>query len=228
MPSDSQQSLIKKTLALFFSGLSGELTDKLAAIVRLKKYQAGAVIFEEGSPGRGFHLVAEGRVKIHKTAPDGKEQILHILDPGEPFGEVAIFLGQGYPANAQALTAAVTLYFPREDLMGLIAANTEMALGLLAVMARRLARFTALLEAVTLKEVPSRLAAFILELAGERDRAELSLSKSQLASLLATTPETISRSLGRLKNAGLIAEEKPYIIIKDLKRLRAASEGQSI
>lgn len=227
MSSAYKPELVKTKLGQFLNGLPDELMDQLLTIVHQKKYRPGEIIFREGLPGQGFHLLAEGRVKIYKMAPDGKEQILHIINPGEPFGEAAIFLGQGYPASAQALTEAVTLYFPRQGLIRLITANAEMALGLLGVMARRLAHFAALLEAVTLKEVPARLAAFILELAAERGRAELALSKSQLASLLATTPETISRSLGRLKKAGLIAEEKPYIIIKDQNRLRAAAEGIS-
>lgn len=228
MPNLDQKGLIHQTLGNFFAGLPSELMDQLATIVRLKHYRANEVIFEENSAGEGFHMVAEGRVKIFKTTAEGKEQILHIFGPGEPFGEAAIFLGRGYPANALALSRTATLFFPRAELRRLISANAEMAFGLLGVMAQRLARFTALLEAITLKEVPARLAAFILELAQGRDRVELTLSKSQLSSLLGTTPETISRSLGRLKSSGLIAEEKPFIIVTDRRRLELAAEGLSL
>lgn len=219
------KELSAKTLAAFFEGLAPEALERLAAISRLKSYRAGEMIFERGAPGLGFHVVAEGRVKIYQTAPDGREQILHLVGPGEPFGEAAVFMGQGYPADALALTEAVTVFIPRRELLALITGQPELALGLIGLMARRLARFAALLEAVTLKEVPARLAAFILELAGSGDRAELTLSKTQLASLLGTTPETISRSLGRLKSAGLVAEEKPYLIIKDRPRLELTAEG---
>lgn len=224
-----RRQFITEALADFFSGLSEELSAQLADISSLKNYQAGEVIFEDGAPGVGFHLLAKGKVKIHKIAPDGREQILHLFGPGEPFGEVAIFTDRGYPASALALTEVTSVFIPKEALVRLISSAPEMALGLIGLMAQRLAHFTGLLEAITLKEAPARLAAFILELARKNEnRVELSLTKTQLASLLGATPETISRSLGRLKNAGLISEEKPHIIIKDRPRLEQAAMGLGI
>lgn len=209
----------------FFAGLAPEISAELAAIASLKKYRTGETIFEEGAPGTGFHLVAEGRVKIYKSSPDGREQILHLFDQGQLFGEVAIFFGRGYPASAQALGPSRTVFFPRQGLLELIGRNPDMAFALLGLMAQRLARFTVLLESVTLKEAPARLAAFILSLAGETDQAELTITKTQLASLLGSTPETISRALGRLKNQALIKEEKPRIIILDRDRLKDVADG---
>lgn len=212
----------------FFQGLDPATASDLASIAALKKYGPGEIIFDEGQPGRGFHLTAEGRVKVYRSAPDGRERILHVFGPGEPFGEAAIFLGRGYPARAEALTAVATLYFPRRKLKELLARRPEAALEMMGIMALRLNRFAGLLEAVTLKEAPARLAAFFLELAGEDGRAELKLSKGQLGSLLAASPETISRALGRLKKEGLIREDKPYIVILDRGRLaELAEEGKT-
>ncbi|MDR1044580.1 MAG: Crp/Fnr family transcriptional regulator [Candidatus Adiutrix sp.] len=211
--------------AAFFSGLEPELIEQLASIAAAKSYQAGEVVFNEGDPGLGFHLLVEGRVKIYKSSPDGKEQLLHLFGPGEPFGEVAIFLGRGYPAQAQALSDCRTAFFPREALRRLISQNPDLAFGLMAVLAQRLTRFAGLLETITLKEVPARLAAFLLDLAGTGPAAELGVSKSQLASLLGATPETISRAFGRLKSAGLISEEKTAIKITDRRRLRQVADG---
>lgn len=213
--------------AQFFQGLEPDLVGRLASIAVVKKYAVDEVIFHEGEPGLGFYLLAEGRVKIFKSNPDGKEQLLHLFGPGEPFGEVAIFAGTGYPAQARAMRDSVTLFFPRAELRRLIAENPDLAFGLMAVMAARLRRFASMLEAVTLKEVPARLAAFILSLAPQgQDRAELPFSKGQLASLLGATPETISRALARLKKAALIREEKPYIHILDRRRLTRAAVGE--
>lgn len=212
--------------AAFFQGLTSGLTAELAGIAVSKSYQAGETIFSEGDPGLGFHLVADGRVKIFKSAPDGKEQILHLFGPGEPFGEVAIFLGRGYPAQALALVRTVTIFFPRSALRDLIARNPDLAFGLLAILSQRLVRFAGLLESVTLKEVPARLAAFILDLSeGGRDQIELTVTKGQLAALLGASPETISRALGRLKNANLIREEKPLMTIVDRGRLKDVADG---
>ena len=209
----------------FFQGLGPDLIDQLASIAAFKRYQAGEIIFHQGDPGLGFHLIHQGRVKIFKSAPDGKEQILHLFGPGEPFGEVAIFLGRGYPAEAQALEGSETIFFPREALRRLIAESPDLALGLLAVLSLRLVHFSRLLESVTLKEVPARLAAFLLDSAEGGGRVELTVTKGQLASLLGATPETISRALGRLKTRGLISEEKPFITILDQDRLRDLAEG---
>lgn len=213
--------------APFFQGLDEELVRQMASIAVVKTYGSGQTIFEEDDPGLGFHLVAEGRVKIFKSAPDGKEQLLHLFGPGEPFGEVAIFAGRGYPAQALALIDTKTLFFPRTDLRRLIADNPELAFGLMAVLSERLRRFAGMLESITLKEVPARLAAFIMSLAEDgRDQVELAITKGQLASLLGATPETISRALARLKNAGLISEEKPFITIVDRRRLAEAATGR--
>lgn len=219
---------IAETIAqsAFFQGLDPTLTEQLAGVAALKKYRAGEIIFEEGDPGLGFHLVAEGRVKIFKSAPDGKEQILHLFGPGEPFGEVAIFLGRGYPARAQALAETATVFFPRASLRDLIGRNPDLAFGLMAILSLRLVRFAGLLESVTLKEVPARLAAFVLGLSPDgRAQVELTVSKGQLASLLGASPETISRALGRLKNAGLISEERPMLTILDRDRLQQVADG---
>ena len=214
--------------AAFFSGLTPELIEQLASIAVFKRYETGEIIFEEGDPGLGFHLVDKGRVKIFKSSPDGREQLLHIFGPGEPFGEVAIFLGRGYPARAQAMIESRTVFFPREALRKLIAKNPDLAFGLMAVLSQRLVRFAGLLESITLKEVPARLAAFILSSAEGRDQVELTVTKGQLASTLGATPETISRSLGRLKKAGLITERKPFLTIVDRRRLSELAEGLTV
>lgn len=211
--------------AAFFQGLGPEIVGQLASVAVMKRYLAGEVIFEEGDRGTGFHLVAEGRVKIYKMSADGREQILHIFGPGEPFGEAAVFLALSYPARALALTETATVFFPREALRRLLAQNPDIAFSMMGIMAQRLVRFAGLLESITLKEAPARLAAFILDLAGEEQSAELIITKNQIASLLGTTPETISRAFGRLKSAGLITEEKPYITILDQRRLRNAADG---
>ena len=83
-----------------FKGLPREHLEELGRIGVEKCYQKGDIIFSEGHEASGFYIVAEGRVKIFKLSLDGKEQILHIFGPGEPFGEVPVFSGSAFPANA--------------------------------------------------------------------------------------------------------------------------------
>ncbi len=95
-----------------FSGLSeGQLQD-LAMIVIDQMFRRGQTIFLEGEEGSGFYVVITGKVKVYKLSPDGKEQILHILGPGEPFAEVPVFAGQRFPANAEALEESRLFFFP--------------------------------------------------------------------------------------------------------------------
>ena len=74
------------------------------------------IIFLDGDDGNGFYVVLEGKVKVSKLSAEGKEQILHIFGPGEPFGEVPVFAGKPFPANAQALAKVCWRFFQKTAL----------------------------------------------------------------------------------------------------------------
>ncbi|MBW2040181.1 MAG: Crp/Fnr family transcriptional regulator [Deltaproteobacteria bacterium] len=205
-----------------FEGLPREQHEDLARIVVDRSYKRGQIIFSEGDVGAGFYVVISGRVKIFKLSPDGKEQILHIFGPGEPFGEVSVFAGQRFPAHAEALEQSRVFFFPRDAFVELIKKDSSLALNMLAVLSRRLRRFTLLIEDLSLKEVPGRLAAYLLYLSEQRDRSkdlELDIPKGQLASLLGTIPETLSRILAKMIRQGLIQSDGPRIRILDRQGL---------
>ncbi len=209
--------------SLLFSGLPAEQQSKIAAICVSKRYPKGAAIFFEGEPGIGFYMVASGKVKIFKTSFDGKEQILHIFGPGEPFGEVPVFHGNPFPANAETLAESEVLFFPRAEFVGLITANPSLALNMLAVLAMRLRRFATQIENLTLKEVPGRLASYLRYLMEEQQRQDkvvLDIPKGQLASLLGTSSETLSRIFSKMTEEGLIRVEGKTIFIVDGERLK--------
>ncbi|VBB42775.1 cAMP-binding protein [uncultured Desulfatiglans sp.] len=211
-----------------FEGLPARQLEELAQIVRIDVFEKGGVIFSEGDPGLGFYVLVEGRVKIYKISWDGKEQILHIFGPGEPFGEVPVFAGQRFPAHAEAIEKSTLLFFPREAFINCIRRNPDLALDMLAVLARRLRVFTVLIEDLSLKEVPGRLAAYLLYLSRRSQGSldlELDISKSQLAALLGTIPETLSRILGRMSKRGLILSNGPRIEILDLAALQQLAES---
>jgi len=210
-----------------FEGLPDEQLGDLAAIIRDQRVDRGQIIFSEGDDGNGFYVVVAGRVKIFKLSPEGKEQILHIFGPGEPFGEVAVFAGQQFPANAEAIEKGRIFFFQRDALVRLIKENPSLALNILAILSIRLRRFASLIEDLSLKEVPGRLAAYLLYLSEQDARSrnlELSIKKSQLASLLGTIPETLSRILGKMAGQGLIESDGPRIKILDRERLEELAE----
>jgi CRP-like cAMP-binding protein len=205
-----------------FNGLPIEQIDHVVRIVVEKHFNRGETIFFEGDEGTGFYMVESGKVKIYKMSLSGKEQILHIFGPGEPFGEVPVFHGQPFPATAEALMKTSLLFFPRDKFVRLVHEMPSIALNMLAVLSMRLRRFASQIENLSLKEVPARLADYLLYLSEEKgnaDTIELEISKGQLASLLGTIPETLSRIFAKMSEEGLIAVEGRTIRILDREGL---------
>ncbi|RPH50093.1 MAG: Crp/Fnr family transcriptional regulator [Desulfobacteraceae bacterium] len=210
-----------------FEGLPREQLNELRKITVSRRFTRGETIFSEGDPGNGFFVIAEGLVKIYKVSSEGKEQILHIFGVGEPFGEVPVFTGQPFPANAEALAKSHLLFFPRTDFVELITANPSLSLSMLAVLSMRLRQFTIQIENLSLKEVPGRLASYLIYLAGEQDgnnNIRLKISKNQLASLLGTIPETLSRIFSKMTDMKLIEVEGKNIKLLDRPGLITLSE----
>jgi CRP/FNR family transcriptional regulator len=211
-----------------FAGLDDPQLQELAMIAIDQIFRRGQTIFLEGDDGNGFYVVITGKVKIFKVAPDGKEQILHIFGPGEPFAEVAVFAGQRFPANAEALEESRLFFFPRAAILELIRENPSLALNMLAVLSRRLRQLASLVEDLSLKEVPARLAAYLLYESDRHQGApefELEIAKGQLASLLGTIPETLSRMLAKLVKEGLIQSNGPRIKIMEKAGLQELAAG---
>ncbi len=213
-----------------FQGLDRKHYDELAMIVTDQVFQKGETIFGEEDEGTGFYVVLSGRVKIFKLSPEGKEQILHIFGPEEPIGEVAVFTGRRFPASAEALEETRAFFFARKEFMDLIRRDPSLALNMLAVLSQRLRKFSSLIEDLSLKEVPGRLAAYLLYLAeGKKGKSEviLEISKNQLASLLGTIPETLSRILAKLSREGFIKSKGPrQIQLLDRKGLEELASGE--
>jgi CRP-like cAMP-binding protein len=214
-----------------FAGLSKVQYEALARICVRRSCRKREGIFSEGDEGTGFYMVVSGRVKIFKVSSEGKEQILHFFGPGESFGEVSVFTGQGFPADAMTDLQTTLLFFPRAAFTVLIQRDPALALNMLAQLSRRLRHFADLIDDLSLKEVPGRLAKYLLYLAGGDDGGEVALdvSKSQLASLLGTIPETLSRILAKMNRQGLIRLRGARMLILDRQGLKEiAMEGKKL
>jgi len=210
-----------------FSGLRGDQLQQIQHIAVERRLAKGERIFSEGDAAEGFFVVVEGLVKIYKLSSEGKEQILHLFGPGEPFGEVPVFSGLAFPANADGLISGRLLYFPKSAFVELITTNPSLALNMLGVMSLRLRQFTVQIESLSLKEVPGRLAAYLIFLAGDqkkKHKVELTIPKGQLASLLGTIPETLSRIFAKMAAQGLISVEGRTIKILDPEGLNLLAE----
>jgi CRP/FNR family transcriptional regulator len=218
-----------------FSALAAEDLKRLAATTSMRRLSKGEALFHEGDDANGFYLLTEGRIKVFKITPDGREQILHFISPGETFAEVALFSGSTYPAGAQSLEASEAIFFPRADLLRMVEKNPQFSLGIMAGFARWVRQFNNLLSEYT-KAVPSRLAGYLLAEAlrqqpsalSDGARVRLEVNKTEIASLLGTISATLSRSFAQLRDAGLIEISDREIVIRDLSGLRDVASGSSL
>ncbi len=217
-----------------FSELDTKTQKKLADITVTKIYHKGQILFREGTPADGLFIVKKGRIKIYKMSWEGKEQVLHFFGPMEMFAEVPVFQGSNYPASAEALEKSEVIFIPGNLLLNFLRENCDVAIRFLALLSERLRYFTRLIEDLSLKEVPARLAAYILyhleKIPNNQDEITLDIPRHLLSALLGTTPETLSRVFTRMRSAGYIKLiNKNTIKIPDKEKLQnLALEGKWI
>jgi len=213
---------------LMFKSFTPDQINELVKISSSKNYDQNQMIFFDNDPASGFFLVKKGKVKIFKMSEEGKEQILHIFGKGEPFGEAAVFSNTGFPANAQAVVKSEIIYIPKTDLLEIFRKDPSTAMNILSVLSLRLKEFTKLIENLTLKELPERLALYIMnqeKAQGKKNRIILEFSKGQLSKILGTTQESLSRTLGKLSRAQIISVDKREITILNKNLLSDISNG---
>ncbi len=211
-----------------FKGLPPAQIKQLASLATYKPYKKGELIFSEGQEATGFYILIVGRVKVAKLAPDGKEQILHILGSQEPFGEVPVFAGERFPANAEAMEDSKVLFLPREEFIHLIKKEPSVAMHMLALLSQRLRQFSSLIENLSLKGVPARLASYLLYMSQhQQDKGllELDVPKTLLANFLGTIPETLSRILAKMTQEGLIEVDGRRIKLLNRRALEELAAG---
>ncbi len=211
-----------------FKGLPQEQIRQLASLAVQKPYKKGETIFSEGEEATGFYILIVGRVKVVKLAPDGKEQILHILGSHEPFGEVAVFAGGRFPASTEAMEDSKVLFLPRDEFMRLIKKEPSVAMNMLALLSLRLRQFSGLIENLSLKGVPSRLASYLLYLSQRQHGTgtlELDVPKALLANFLGTIPETLSRILAKMVQERLIKVDGRRISLVNRRALEELASG---
>lgn len=208
-----------------FAGLAEDDLDILAGIGRVREHPRGELLFAEGEEATGFFVVLDGRVKVYKLSAEGKERILHFVGPGGTFAEAAIFGDGSYPAYAETLQMSKLLFLPKDGFLNLLRTNGRIAVNMIAGLSRFLRQFAQQIEELTFKDVPSRLARYLLDLCrGQRQTVLLPISKSQLASNLGTVSETLSRTLRKLSDEEMIAVDGKTIEILDLERLEDLAE----
>jgi len=218
-----------------FAGLREDDLKRIRAIALPKQIGKREILFGEGEEAKGFYVILSGRVKLYKISPDGKEQILHIVSAPDAFAEAALFFEGSYPAFAEALADSQLLFFPKRDFIQLIERNPQLSINMIVSLSHFLRRFTSLIEELSLKEVSSRVAKYLLDLSlksakeGKNPKEiELDLSKNQLASKLGTISETLSRTLTKMRAKEVIDVKKNRILILNRKFLEKMASGMKV
>jgi len=199
-----------------FSGLSAEDVEAIAAFTVLRNLDRGEYLFRQGEASAGFYVVQRGAINIHRVGPGGKEQVIHVFRMGESFAEAALATPTGYPADARAVNASTVLLIPKAPILALIGRRPDLALRMLGSMSQHLRVLVGLLDDLTLKDVETRLAHWLLERArGRAGPLELPGTKRMLAAELGTSSETLSRTLAALRDRTIIAVAGQTITIRD-------------
>ena len=205
-------------------GLSEEHLDKLARSAREKTYHAGQMIISEKDKTQAFFVLVRGKVKMFKSSIEGKEQILSLLHQGGMFGMCAAFSDSIFPANAMALEETVMLLIPSDKIDALAQEDPRILFNIIFDLSCMLKDSMALVEALSLKEIPQRLATFLL-ISTPRSDADgtsalhLPVSQRELAKMLGTSPETLSRALKKMSIQGIIEVKGRNITTLDKKAL---------
>jgi CRP-like cAMP-binding protein len=192
-----------------------------------REYPAGAIIQLEGDPTEATYIVLKGQVKILRSSPSGREQVIHIATPGQNINLVPVLDGGANPATVQALTNCAMLSFPCEPLRELIRREPALAIAMLTDLAARQRRLVGLIDELALHTVQGRLASLLLTRAeaSERGIPIPPMTQADMANHLGTVREMISRTLKTFEGLGLIELKQGAIVVKDRKGLEEKIEG---
>lgn len=209
-----------------FAGLDEGTLQRINDLALERRYRGGMFIFLQGEPVDSVYFLRTGMVKATRTSEDGREQIMSILYPGDFFPHVGFLGGGPAPGTTMTMTETVLSVIRREDFLRLVKENPTLFVNLLQTLERRIRILQDQVESLGLRSVPSRLAGILLQLAEERGEkrkngvfVRLPLSQQELAYMVGTTRETVSRVLSELRRQGAISLERDGILILDAETL---------
>jgi CRP/FNR family transcriptional regulator len=208
----------------YFDTVAEEHLDALASRATARRFAPGEMVFLEGDPSAGLWIVESGRVKAYKLSPEGVEYVLRIFGPGDTFNDLAALDGAPNAISTAAITAVSAWVIPAADFAAALEADHALALAVLRGLAGRQRRLVAQAEDLALRPVTARLARFLLQQTADPALAHQAVTRALIASHLATTPESISRSLRALEGAGAIHFNRHRIVISKPDILRELAQ----
>lgn len=212
--------------AALFESLDEETTRALRAAMVEVRMRRGEVLFNEGEPGDRVYVIADGKIKLGHTAPDGRETLIAVLGPGEMLGELSLFDPGPRAATATAIAPSRLLELRHDDLMVFLRTRPDLSAQLLQGLARRLRKTNAALADLVFSDVPGRVAKALLDLAArfgvptdDGIRVVHDLTQEELAQLVGASRETVNKALAEFGNRGWIRLEGRAVLIIDKTRL---------
>ncbi len=227
----SRLSTLEK--APLFAELDRDELTYIAERAVARRFGAGQVIFSEGDVCPGLWVIESGRVRIFKSSPGGREQVLAIEGPGSSVAELPVFDGGNYPASAASVDETALLFVSKADFQSLCLKHPQVALKVLRTVGRRLRGLVAMIEELSFSTVRHRLIALLVRMARQGEQTSqgiavtLPANNQELAARIGTVRELVSRNISRLQAENLIYLEARIVIIPDLKALQRKLKDRS-
>ena len=209
-----------------FAALDDDGAAALRSCMNETRVARGRTLFNEGDPGDALYVVTQGKIKLGRSASDGRENLLAILGPGEMCGELSLFDPGPRTATATAVTDATVLGLGHDDLQSWLTGRPEVASHLLGALAQRLRRTNEAMADLVFSDVPGRVAKALLDLArrfGVQSEDGLhvthDLTQEELAQLVGASRETVNKALADFASRGFLRLEARAVVILDIERL---------
>ncbi len=217
----------------FFRPMHPNELDEIVAHASERRVARGTRIFEKGDEGHSMMAVMAGRVRVGSFSPEGREVTYNVIGPGEIFGEIALLDGKPRTAHAVAVEDTTLMIVERRHFLPLLMRHEGMVERLLVVLCERLRRTTVAMEEIALFELPARLARVLCDLAADAGRRlpdgaglriDVKLSQRDLATLVASTRESVNKQLKVWRDSGAVSIEAGYIVLHHPEVLRRLFE----
>ena len=213
--------------APLFAALDDDAAGRLMQAMTQRHLERGDVLFHEGDQGDRLYVIGEGKIKLGRRSPDGRENLVAILGPGEMFGELSLFDPGPRTMTATAVAETQLMGIGHDDLSGLLAGRPEVAKVLLAALAKRLRRTNENLADLVFTDVPGRVAKALLDLSSRFGRptedgilVSHDLTQEELAQLVGASRETVNKALADFASRGWLRLEARAVLIHDVERLK--------
>ena len=192
-----------------FTGLSKSDLSLITSFTVVKQVSKGQYLFREGECCYGFFVVQSGAISLHRVHAGGREQMIHMVRPGESFAEASLAMDKGYPVDALAVVPTTALLIQKNGFVELLRKKPELSLRMLAAMSSHLRDLVQQIEDLSLKDVETRLVNWLLKRcpdvnSDKHEDINIKVAKRVIASELGTIAETLSRTLAKFRQKGLL------------------------